>query len=197
MGEEIRPAMNRKTSDHPLPPPSQYPPAPLPPQQRYLPQHHFNQVPGKDEVGREWRRTCSPPTLRQPCAHCHAVCEKPHSAGNNRNKYMLGASCGPRTVCQGRNVPVQAWSRLVSLSSEKRFWVLRGQKHGNCIWQRRLCELNESLLKHIYTYTYTNTHIHTFTHIYTCTYTHTHIYTHTYTHTRTYIHTHMHTHIYI
>ncbi|XP_070309471.1 GRB2-related adapter protein 2 isoform X3 [Odocoileus virginianus] len=43
VGEEIRPSMNRKTSDHPLPPPSQYPPAPLPPQQRYLPQHHFNQ----------------------------------------------------------------------------------------------------------------------------------------------------------
>ncbi|XP_013852959.1 GRB2-related adapter protein 2 isoform X1 [Phacochoerus africanus] len=47
VGEEIRPAMNRKLSDHPPPPPSQYPPAPLPPQQRYLQQHlqqhHFHQ----------------------------------------------------------------------------------------------------------------------------------------------------------
>ena len=51
VGEEIRPLMNRKPSDHPLLPPSQYPPAPLPAQQRYLPQHHFNQVPGKDKVG--------------------------------------------------------------------------------------------------------------------------------------------------
>jgi len=51
VGEEIRPSMNRKPSDHPLLPPSQYPPAPLPAQQRYMPQHHFNQVPGKDKMG--------------------------------------------------------------------------------------------------------------------------------------------------
>ncbi|XP_052497166.1 GRB2-related adapter protein 2 [Budorcas taxicolor] len=45
VGEEIRPSMNRKPSDHPLLPASQYPPAPLQSQQRYLPQHqhHFNQ----------------------------------------------------------------------------------------------------------------------------------------------------------
>ena len=109
---------------------------------------------------------------------------------------MLGASCGPRTVCQGRNVPVQPWSHLVSLSPEKRSWVLRGQKHGNCFWQRRLCELNESLLNHIYTHIHkhTYTHMHTFTHIYTCTYTHTHTYTHTYTYTRAHIHTHTYIH---
>ncbi|KAI4545861.1 hypothetical protein MG293_002416 [Ovis ammon polii] len=45
VGEEIRPSMNRKPSDHPLLPASQYPLAPLQSQQRYLPQHqhHFNQ----------------------------------------------------------------------------------------------------------------------------------------------------------
>uniref|UniRef100_A0ABI8AC65 GRB2 related adaptor protein 2 n=1 Tax=Felis catus TaxID=9685 RepID=A0ABI8AC65_FELCA len=41
-GEEIRPSMNRKLSDHPAPPPSQYPPAP-PQQQRYLQHPHFHQ----------------------------------------------------------------------------------------------------------------------------------------------------------
>ncbi|XP_074182531.1 GRB2-related adapter protein 2 isoform X3 [Rhinolophus sinicus] len=42
-GEEIRPLMNRKLSDHPPPAPSQYPPAPPPSQQRYLQHHHFHQ----------------------------------------------------------------------------------------------------------------------------------------------------------
>ncbi|XP_058597205.1 GRB2-related adapter protein 2 isoform X4 [Neofelis nebulosa] len=41
-GEEVRPSMNRKLSDHPAPPPSQYPPAP-PQQQRYLQHPHFHQ----------------------------------------------------------------------------------------------------------------------------------------------------------
>nr|KAF6495085.1 GRB2 related adaptor protein 2 [Rousettus aegyptiacus] len=43
VGEEIRPSMNRKLSDHPPPTPSQYPPAPPPAQQRYLQHHHFHQ----------------------------------------------------------------------------------------------------------------------------------------------------------
>ncbi|GAB5574280.1 GRB2-related adapter protein 2 isoform X1 [Prionailurus iriomotensis] len=57
-GEEIRPSMNRKLSDHPAPPPSQYPPAP-PQQQRYLQHPHFHQVPPNNDVGtaRERRGT--------------------------------------------------------------------------------------------------------------------------------------------
>nr|XP_023415672.1 GRB2-related adapter protein 2 isoform X2 [Loxodonta africana] len=54
VGEEIRPSMNRKLSDHPPPmpaqhhqyqqPPPQYPAAAQPPpQQRYLQHHHFHQ----------------------------------------------------------------------------------------------------------------------------------------------------------
>ncbi|XP_007519355.1 GRB2-related adapter protein 2 isoform X1 [Erinaceus europaeus] len=42
-GEEIRPSMNRKLSDQPAPPPSQYPPGPSPSQQRYLQHNHFHQ----------------------------------------------------------------------------------------------------------------------------------------------------------
>ncbi|KAJ8791711.1 hypothetical protein J1605_020433 [Eschrichtius robustus] len=43
VGEEVRPSMNWKLSDHPPPPPSQFAPAPLPPQQRYLQQQRFHQ----------------------------------------------------------------------------------------------------------------------------------------------------------
>ncbi|XP_025873212.1 GRB2-related adapter protein 2 [Vulpes vulpes] len=43
VGEEIRPPMTRKLSDHPTPPPSQYPPAPPAQQHRYLQHPHFHQ----------------------------------------------------------------------------------------------------------------------------------------------------------
>uniref|UniRef100_A0A8C9QQT7 Adapter protein GRID n=1 Tax=Spermophilus dauricus TaxID=99837 RepID=A0A8C9QQT7_SPEDA len=53
VGEEIRPSMNRKLSDHPPPPPSQYhqhqqpppqyPTGPQPPPQRYQQHHHLHQ----------------------------------------------------------------------------------------------------------------------------------------------------------
>uniref|UniRef100_A0A7N5JS59 GRB2 related adaptor protein 2 n=1 Tax=Ailuropoda melanoleuca TaxID=9646 RepID=A0A7N5JS59_AILME len=43
VGEEIRPSMIRKLSDHPAPPPSPYPPAPPAQQHRYLQHPHFHQ----------------------------------------------------------------------------------------------------------------------------------------------------------
>lgn len=51
VGEEMRPSMIRKLSDHPAPPPSQYPPAPPAQQHRYLQHPHFHQVPQRNDVG--------------------------------------------------------------------------------------------------------------------------------------------------